>query len=381
MSGPIVYLDNSATTRVCDEAARKVMEAMTETYGNPSSLHTMGIEAEKMLREARRNIASGLQCEETEIYFTSGGTEANNLAVLGAARALKRRGNRVVTTDIEHSSVEGPSRLLEKEGFEVVRLKPGEDGCVSERQIADAVTKDTVLVSLMYINNETGAVQPVEAAKRAVERSGGPALIHCDAVQAYGKIPIRPKRLGFDLMSFSSHKIHGPKGAGALFIRKGVRILPLISGGGQERLIRPGTEPLPAIAGFGEAARVAAENLAENADWIYALNDRCRRRLAEVPGLVINSAQNAAPHILNVSVTGIRSETMLHFLSSRNIFLSSGSACSRGARSRVLAAMNLPDSRIDSALRISFSRYNSEDDIDLLVEGLREGVRSLARFE
>lgn len=381
MQPPIAYLDNSATTRVCPEAAQKVMEAMTERYGNPSSLHAMGLEAEKMLRAARRAVASALGCAEDEIVFTSGGTEANNLAVLGTARTLRKRGRRVVTTVIEHSSVGGPAGLLEQEGFDVVRLTPGGDGIVPEQAFYDAVSPDTVLVSVMLVNNETGAVQPVEAARRAVRRAGAPALVHCDAVQAFGKLPVRPARLGADLLSVSSHKIHGPKGAGALYIKKGVRLLPLAAGGGQEKALRPGTEPLPAIAGFGEAARIAAENLEENRALLQRLGGLCRERLLAIPGVALNSPPGAAPHILNFSAHGVRAETMLHFLSSRNIFVSSGSACSRGARSRVLEAMALPAGRVDAALRVSFGRYNTEEDVERLAQAVREGMETLVHFE
>lgn len=372
-----VYLDNCATTRVCEEAARKALDAMTEHYGNPSSLHGMGVGAESLLRQARKPIASLLGCDAGEIIFTSGGTESNNLAVFGAVSARRRRGHRIVTTMIEHSSVEGPMARLEMDGFEVVRLRPGPDGSVRAEDLMQAVNGDTILVSLMLVNNETGAVQPVEAARRAVRAAGAPALIHCDAVQAFGKMKVSPRKLGVDLMSLSAHKIHASKGAGALYVAKGTHILPVCEGGGQEKGLRPGTEPVPAIASFGEAAAVIAAHFSEYTAHMRELRADCLGRLAPLSFIAVNSPADGAPHILNVSVEGVRSETMLHFLAMREIYVSSGSACSRGARSRVLTAMGLPDARIDSALRISFSRYNTREDVERLAEALTEGAGSL----
>lgn len=374
-----VYLDNSATTRVCQEAADAALYAMTDCFGNPSSLHGMGVSAEELVGKARAQVAAALGCEAREIVFTSGGTEANNLALFGAARALARRGRRIITTAIEHSSVESPAAALEKEGFEVVRLRPGADGVVPEEALAEAMTPDTVLVSMMLVNNETGALQPVEAARRAVRRAGAPALVHVDAVQAFGKLRFTPAALGADLVSVSGHKIHGPKGAGALFVTRGARILPVLAGGGQERGLRPGTEPVPAIAGLGAAAEKAHALLPESTACFAGLRALALELLAPLPFITINSPETGAPHILNVSVEGVRSETMLHFLAERNIYVSSGSACSRGAKSRVLLAMGLPDKRVDSALRISFCRDNTGEDVRRLADALAEGARTLAR--
>ena len=248
------YLDNSATTPVCGEAVEAMKTAVTELWGNPSSLHQKGIEADEMLENARSNIARRLFCRDDEVYFTSGGTESNNLAVQGAAHAMRRRGRRIVTTSVEHPSIEETVKHLESEGFEVIRLGVDRKGRISERELFDAVTPDTVLVSIMAVNNETGTVQPVEAARTAVTRAKSPALIHCDAVQAFGKLPLKPAAMGVDLMTVSSHKIHGPKGVGALYVKKGVRLSPIVFGGLQEEKLRPGTQPMPAIAGFGAAA-------------------------------------------------------------------------------------------------------------------------------
>ncbi|MFT8889259.1 MAG: cysteine desulfurase family protein [Ethanoligenens sp.] len=373
-----VYLDNSATTRVCKEAVDAALHAMTVCFGNPSSLHGMGVAAEELVGKARGQVAAALGCEPREIIFTSGGTEANNLALFGAARALSRRGRRIVTTAIEHSSVEGPAAMLEKEGFEVVRLRPDASGAVPEQALFKEITPDTVLVSMMLVNNETGALQPVQAIRRAVRRAGAPALVHVDAVQAFGKVPFNPSALGADLVSVSGHKIHGPKGAGALFVARGTRILPVLVGGGQEHGLRPGTEPVPAIAGFGAAAEQAQTALAESGKHFQRMRALALRLCASLPVVTINSPENGAPHILNVSVEGVRSETMLHFLAQRDIYVSSGSACARGAKSRVLVAMGLPDARVDTALRVSFSRYNTEEEVERLFDAVAAGVQTLA---
>lgn len=383
-----VYLDNSATTRVCEEAVEKMADAMLNHYGNPSSLHKMGIDAEQIVTDARENISLALHCKSSEILFTSGGTESNNLAVFGAANALKRRGNRIVTTSIEHPSVLNAMRELEKSGFEVIYLKPGIDGAIKKEELNEAITPDTILVSMMLVNNETGAVQPVGEAKKAVVRAKSHALVHCDSVQGFCKIPLRPEKLGVDLLTMSSHKIHGPKGAGALYVRSGARILPIVFGGGQEKGMRSGTEAVPAIAGFGEAARIAYKKLEETARLTLSLRDYCISRFNEMSGVKINApAQGGnngitgdyAPHILNISVLGIRSETMLHYLELEGIYVSSGSACSKGAKSHVLAAMGLSDEIIDSSLRISFSRFNTTDDAFALCDAVSRGIARLAK--
>lgn len=383
-----IYLDNSATTRVCEEAAQKVLDVMLNHYGNPSSLHSMGLDAELIVTGARENIATTLHCKPSEIIFTSCGTEANNLAIFSAANTLRRRGNRIVTTKLEHPSVQNVMHELEKSGFEVIYLSPDTDGIIKADELAAAITPDTILVSMMLVNNETGAIQPIEAVKKAVIKAHSPALIHCDAVQAFCKIPLRPDKLGVDLLTISSHKIHGPKGAGALYVRNGVRLLPMLFGGGQEKGIRSGTESVPAIAGFGKAAQIAFEKLDETSRLTRSLRDYCIEQFKEMPYVVINAPALAlavssldmyAPHIMNISVLGIRSETMLHYLESEDIYVSSGSACSKGAKSHVLAAMSLPDKNIDSALRISFSRFNTLDEAKILIEAVFRGAARLIR--
>lgn len=373
-----IYLDNSATTRVCEKSAEKVLELMTQCYGNPSSLHKKGLEAQREVAHARQAVAVSLGAQPREIIFTSGGTEANNLAVLGGAAAGRRRGKRIVTTAIEHPSVLEPMRQLEKEGFEVVFLTPDTDGRVPEEAVLKAVTGDTILISVMAVNNELGSIQPIGVLKKAVKRAGAPALVHVDGVQAYGKLPLRPEKLGIDLLTVSGHKIHGPKGVGALYVSKNARILPRTFGGGQERELRPGTEAAPLIAGLGAAVE-------ELPDWRQAysrmekLRDYTLQKLSGLEGVEVNSPVEGLPYLLNFSALGIRSETMLHFLAQRGIYVSSGSACAKGKQSHVLKAAGLPDSRISSAIRVGFSRENTERDADALAEGVREGLACLAR--
>lgn len=368
-----VYLDNSATTAPCPEAVEAVNFMMTENFGNPSSLHGAGISAMKEIISARESIAKALSCEKDEILFTSGATEANNLAIFGAAYANRRRGNRIVTTAIEHESVMQSIDRLEEDGFEVIRLMPDGHGFISEKELEEAINDKTILVSIMYINNEVGSILPVEKIKKAVTRKNAPALIHIDCVQAFGKIPVRPKKLGADLASVTAHKIHGPKGSGALYIRKGVNISPRTFGGEQEKRIRPGTEASPLIAGFGAAVN-ALPDLKKQSEYISGLNTYARERLGEIDGLVFNSADNASPFILNIYIPSfMRSQTVIQELSAKyGIYVSSGSACAKGKRSHVLTAMRLPDERIDKSIRISFCRSNTKEDIDILADALKE---------
>lgn len=368
-----VYLDNSATTAPCPEAVEAVNFMMTENFGNPSSLHGSGISAMKEIISARESIAKALSCEKDEIFFTSGATEANNLAIFGAAYANRRRGNRIVTTAIEHESVMQSIDRLEEEGFEVIRLMPDGHGFISEKELEEAINDKTILVSMMYINNEVGSILPVEKIKKAVTRKNAPALIHIDCVQAFGKIPVRPKKLGADLASVTAHKIHGPKGSGALYIRKGVNISPRTFGGEQEKRIRPGTEASPLIAGFGAAVN-ALPDLKKQSEYISGLNTYARERLGEIDGLIFNSADNASPFILNIYIPSfMRSQTVIQELSAKyGIYVSSGSACAKGKRSHVLTAMHLPDERVDKSIRISFCRSNTKEDIDILADALKE---------
>ena len=373
-----IYLDNSATTCVCKAAADKAYEMMTECYGNPSSLHSLGFAAERELTAARRAVAGMIGAQPEQILFTSGGTEANNLAVLGSAAAHPHGGRHVVTTAVEHSSVAAACDALEKQGYEVTRLTPATDGTITARQIAEACRADTVLSAVMLVNNETGARFPLEQAVPAIRRAAPNVHIHCDAVQAAGKIPVAAVRWGVDTLSVSAHKIHGPKGVGALYIRKGVRLLPRQMGGKQENGLRGGTEAAPLIAAFGAAVEQLPPYAAQMGHYA-ALRERLLARLEGKAGIRFHLPEGGVPYIIHLSVPGLRSETMLHYLAQQEIYVSSGSACAKGAKSPVLTAMGLSAEEIDSALRVSRCRENTEEDIDRFADGLLEAAEKLVR--
>ena len=372
----IAYLDNSSTTMPSKRAVEYITKALETNWGNPSSLHRIGMEAEIALNEARETVARSLNARADEIIFTGGGTEANNTALLSVLKAQKR-GGRIITTAIEHPSVLETSKRLTDYGFEVIALKPDKNGIVPISALENALTDNTLLVSMMLVNNETGAVQPVREAAALTKRKAPNALFHCDAVQGYGKLPVNVRQLGIDLLSASGHKIHGPKGIGFLYCKKGVHISPLITGGGQEGGMRSGTESLPLIMGL----KAAVEELPRPDTQLKAqqeLFDYTKNRLLSM-GALINSAEGCLPYILNVSLLGYRSETLLHFLESRNVFVSSGSACAKGHGSYVLNEMGYDKKRTDSALRISFSRFNTKEDADMLVSALEDAKKQLRR--
>ncbi len=371
------YLDNSATTKPSKACVDAINKMLTESWGNPSSLHALGVSSAKEIILARSAVAESLGAEKEEIYFTSGGTEANNLALFGAVKAKKRLGNRIVTTAIEHESVLQSAQELEKQGFEVIYIQPDKYGFISEEQIKEAVNDKTILVSIMYINNEVGSVMPVEKIRRIVTKAGSPALIHIDCVQAYGKIPINVKKLDADLVTVSAHKIHGPKGVGALYVNKAANLtnqnFARTFGGEQERKVRPGTEAAPLIAGF--AAAVKELDLSkQQKDKIKELNAYAKAGLSEIDGIKFNSSENASPYIINIYVpTFMRSQTILQELSSNyNVYISNGSACAKGKKSHVLSAMGLSNEALDKSIRISFSRYNTKEEVDLFVNALKE---------
>lgn len=374
-----IYLDNSATTKVCPEATKEALDAMKENYGNPSSVHAKGLAAETTLDSARKVISKNLGCDKSELYFTSGGTESNNIAILGSVKSQKKQGNKIVTTSIEHSSVLGSMAELERQGFEVEYLKPDLYGMISKTQLANSINKNTILISIMAVNNEVGSILPIHEVKSIIKYKNSPALFHVDAVQAFGKIPINVMRLGVDFLSISSHKIHGPKGVGALYISKNAKLQPIMFGGGQENGISPGTEPIPAIAGFKGA--VLELNTYQNLYLkVLSLNEYFRRLISSNNHIRVNSPVNGCPYILNISIKGIKAETMVNYLSSHHIYVSNGSACSKGNRSHVLTAMRLPDEVIDSSIRISFSRYNTKRDVDTIVKYINEGIKNLIKF-
>ena len=370
------YLDNSATTAVSKAAADTAYRVMTEAYGNPSSLHSKGMEAEAELNRARKAVASKLKASGEEVFFTSGGTEANNLALFGAAYANVRTRKKIIISSVEHSSVTEAAKRLEDEGFEVVRISPRSDGTVRAGDVAAAADANTALVSVMLVNNETGAVMPVADIFAAVKEKDEKILCHTDAVQAFGKLGIKAKALNADLISVSGHKVHAPKGVGALYIKKGVRLVARQYGGEQEKKLRPGTENLPAIAALGAACDEF--DIEGNYEKTLALNAYAKEKLLSIDGVELNSPENALPYVLNISAGRVRSETMLHFLEERDVFVSSGSACAKGKPSHVLSALGLGRERADSALRISFSKHNTKDDIDALCEGIALGLKVLA---
>ncbi len=374
----LVYLDNSATTKPCDKAIERLNFALLENWGNPSSLHTVGINAEDILISCKEICAKTISARTDEIYFTSGGTEANNIAINGAVLSRAKRGRKIVTTTIEHPSVLEAIKNFENQGFEVIYLKPQQNGKISEQDLKDAIDEKTILVSIMLVNNEIGSIQPIKAAADAIKASNSPALLHCDAVQAFGKLPIKVSLLGVDLLTFSGHKIHAPKGIGVLYKKKGVHITPLIFGGGQQENLRPGTEPVPLIAAL-EGAILELPN--PNTQLIKATDiyNYAKEELLKTGMIKINSPKDALPYVLNISVPGWRSETLLHFLDSKGVIVSSGSACAKGAISPTLTALGLDKKSIDSALRISFSRFNTKSDIDLLVKALTDATNKLKR--
>ena len=371
------YLDNSATTRVCPEAAQAALSAMTDCFGNPSSTYTLGREAKKLLDRSRKQVSDALGCAPGELVFTSCGSESDNWAILGGAEAMKRRGRHVISSLVEHDAVRKSLEELEARGFEVTRLRPEKDGSVSPEAVLDALREDTVLVTLMLVNNETGGVTDIAAIAKGLEAAGSSALLHTDAVQGFLKVPFSAKSLGADLISVSGHKIHAPKGVGARYIRQGLRLKPFLLGGGQEEGRRAGTEAMPQIAAFGEACRIGKAGMPENIRRMAALKQQLLEELrAGIPEL--GWVESAAPHILSVSLPGWRSEVLMNFLEAREIYVSKSSACKKGGRSHVLEAIGLDARAIDGALRIGLSRMTTEEDILALVRGLMDARASLA---
>lgn len=379
------YLDNSATTRCYKEAAEKMYRVMTEEYGNPSSLHHKGIEAEQVLREAKNILAHNLKVQEKELYFTSGGTESDNLALIGCAYANQRAGKHLITTSIEHPAVLQAMQYLEGQGFRITYLPVDADGIVRLSDLEEALCEDTILVSVMYVNNEVGSVQPIAEIGELLKKREKSILFHVDAVQAYGKYQIHPKKLHIDLLSISSHKIHGPKGMGLLYVREGVKIRPLLYGGGQQKDLRPGTENVPGIAGLGEAARRIYTDFEEKRDCLYGLKEYFIKGIQELEGVVVNgkTGRDSAPHIVSVSFEGVRSEVLLHALEDRGIYVSSGSACASNhpAVSGTLKAMGIKRELLDSTLRFSFSEFTTEEELAYCLKALGELLPMLRKFK
>ena len=379
-----IYFDNSATTVCCPEAAQVMMKVLTEDYGNPSSMHRAGLEAEAYVRRASETLAATLKASRQEILFTSGGTESDNLAIFGTAAAHGRKGRHLITSAIEHPAVYEPVSFLEKEGFEVTVLPTDSAGRVAPEDLENAMREDTILVSVMAVNNEVGTIEPYRELGMLAHRYGN-ALFHVDAVQAYGKLPINPKKDGIDLLSVSSHKFHGPKGVGFLYISNKVRIRPQILGGGQQQGMRSGTDNVPGIAGMAVAAELSCGHMEENFRYLFTLKKRLADGLKDFKDVQINgpAVEDGVPHILNASFLGIRSEVLLHALEDKGIFVSSGSACSMHKRkpSGVLTALGLETDRRESALRFSFSRYNTLQEVDDTLEVLEGLLPVLRRYQ
>ena len=371
------YLDNAATTRVCPEAAQAALYAMTEGYGNPSSTHTKGREAARLLSHAREQVAAALGCEAQELVFTSCGSESDNWAILGGAEANRRVGGHIISSAVEHDAVRKSLDELERRGFTVTRLRPDASGAIRVEDVRDALREDTALVTLMLVNNETGGVTDIAAIARELRLRSSHALLHTDAVQGFLKVPFSAKTLGADLISISGHKIHAPKGVGALYIRRGLRLRPFIAGGGQEHGRRAGTEAVSQICAFGEAAELGARAAKDSQARMAALKASIVEKLsAALPDVLF--VDSAAPHILSLSLPGYRSEVLMNVLESKEIYVSKSSACKKGGRSHVLEAMGLDTRRIDGALRIGLSRYTTEEDIDALCAALIEAHGTLA---
>jgi len=387
-----VYFDNAASTMVRDEAIEAMNRVMSTNYGNPSSMHAFGRQAKTELENARSNIADAMGAQPGNIYFTSGGTEANNLAIFGAADKLSRKGKHIITSAIEHSAVLDPIKKLEKQGWEVSYLEPDLSGCITVNSFCEALREDTVFASIMFVNNETGVINPVNEYAQEIKNRKLKTLLHTDAIQAFCKVPFMVNELGADLISISSHKIHGPKGAGALYIKDGIKISPLLLGGSHEKGLRGGTEALPAAVGFGEAAKFGLLELNIVAPAVNDIRKYLRMRLHKnVPGIVFLSDAIAkidstfikevfcSPFILPLSLPGYKSEVLMNFLDGEGICVSKSAACKKGARSRTLEAMRLKNEVIDGALRISFSRYSTKDEADYFVKALKTASETLCK--
>lgn len=372
-----IYLDNAATTKPCGEAVSAAVDAMTENYGNPSSLHRAGLEAQLAVDRARKAIAASIGADSSEIYFTSGATESNNLALRGISAAYGRKRRKIVISSVEHASVDETASALEKNGFEIVRISPRDDGRFYADDFISACDENTCLVSMMLVNNETGYIMPVRETFMAVKRSFPEIITHCDCVQGYMKLPIKAASLGADLISLSAHKIHGVKGVGAIYIKKGVRVIPIVTGGKQEKGIRSGTESVPLIAAFGAAVDKFRPTIAERYERVSQLKAHLLGKMGGIENVAVNSPSDGSPYVINISAVGKRSEIMLHFLESKGIYVSSGSACSKGQQSGVLGEFGISGKRADGAVRISITAQTTEEELDGFAEALAEGMTKI----
>ena len=379
-----VYLDNSATTRCFDEVAQLMTKVMCEDYGNPSSLHRKGVQAEQYIRYAKETIAKNLKVNEKEIFFTSGGTESDNLAIRGCAYANSRRGKHLITTQIEHPAILQTMRQLEEEGYRVTYLPVDEKGCIRLEDLERAITGETILVSIMHTNNEVGSLQPIEEAGAVIKRMDSRILFHVDAVQGYGKFRIHPKKMNIDLLSVSGHKIHGPKGIGFLYINDKVKIKPILFGGGQQNGMRSGTENVPGIAGMAKAIEIIYSGLDKDVERLYCMKEAFVRGIQELPDVTVNGhpGRDGAPHVGSVSFAGVRSEVILHALEDKGIYVSAGSACSahKPQPSATLQAMGIHGDQLGSTIRFSFSVENTMEEVDYTLQTLYDIIPVLRKF-
>ena len=375
-----IYFDNAATTRPFDEVRELMNRLMEEDYGNPSSLHMKGVDAEDHIKEAQKTLCNILKCKDKELVFTSGGTESNNLALIGGALAKRRAGKHIISTGIEHASVHAPLDFLKKEGYEITLVGTDSKGLIDPEEIASNIREDTILVSCMLVNNEIGAVEPCGEIAKAIRAKKPEIYFHIDAVQAFGKLPVIPKQLGCDLLSVSGHKIHGPKGSGFLYVKEKTLLRPIIYGGGQQHDMRSGTENVPAICGMGLAAKKIYDGFDAHVAHLASLKERLRTGLAALENVYDNSGE--APHIASFSFVGVRSEVMLHALEDKGIYVSAGSACSSNKPhvSNVLTCIALPKERLESTLRFSFGAFNTEDEVDYTIKTIGELLPVLRRY-
>lgn len=381
------YLDNASTTRPLESVRSIMKETLDVCYGNPSSMHAKGIEAEQYIKNAKGIIASTLKAEQKEIVFTSGGTESNNMALIGCAIANQRQGKHIITTKIEHPSVHNSVVFLEEQGYEVTYLSVDKNGYVDLEELKSSIRPDTILVSVMYVNNEIGTCEKIGEISRVIKEKNENTLFHVDAIQAYGKYRIFPKKLGIDLLSISGHKLHGPKGIGVLYIRDKVKIKPIIHGGGQQNNMRSGTENVPGIAGIGKAAEEIYNDHKEKIEQLYQLKEHFIKEVKKIDGVTVNGVtdipvRETAPHIVSVSFAGIRSEVLLHALEERNVYVSSGSACASNhpQLSGTLMAIGVKKELLDSTLRFSFSVGTTVEEINYALQVLNELLPMLRRF-
>ena len=377
------YLDNSATTKCFDEVIEAVESEMRDFYGNPSSMHSKGFEAEKKIRETTKLIASTLKCNESEIVYTSGGTESDNMALIGIARAYKRSGNHIIVSAIEHAAILQTAEYLKEEGYEISYLSTDENGTVDLEELGSLVREDTILVSIMAVNNEIGTVQPIEEISKIIKRRNPNVIFHVDAVQGYGKVKIIPGKMGIDLMSVSGHKIHGPKGVGFLYVSYKVKIKPIIFGGGQQKALRSGTENVCGIVGLGAAIKRVFEGFDEDNERMSSLRDYLIGRIEEINDVKINGNPDArAPHIVSASVRGVRAEVLLHALEEKGIYVSSGSACAtnKPAVSATLKAINLDKDLLESTIRFSFSVLTTKEEFEYAADNLAACIETLRKY-